>query len=286
VDGNEWLAARFEDHRAHLRGVALRMLGSLGDVDDAVQEAWLRLSRSDVSDVRDLGRWLTTVVARVCRDMLRSRTARREHPLDPAEVGTSRENDPAYEAVLNDSVGLALLVVLDTLDPAERLAFVLHDVFAVPYAEIAPLVDRSPAATKMLASRARRRVRHADPITGADDLRQRAVVRAFLAASRDGDFEALLALLDPDVVFRADDTARQAGAPADLRGSRAVATRFAGHARGTRLALIDGTVGAVWTFRGTPRGVFRFTLADGRITAIELVGDPDHLARLELTVLP
>jgi RNA polymerase sigma factor (sigma-70 family) len=289
VDEREWLAGRFEHHRAQLRAVALQMLGSAGEADDAVQEAWLRLSRSDVSGVQNLGRWLTTVVARVCLDMLRSRTARREEPLDASAldaIGSSAdEGDPAQQAVLNDSVGLALLVVLDTLEPAERLAFVLHDVFAVPYAEIALLLERSTAAAKMLASRARRRVRHAEMITGSDDIRHRGIVRAFLAASRDGDFAALLALLDPDVVFRADQTARQAGAPGDLHGARAIATQFSGRARGARLALINGAAGAVWAPGGKPRGAFAFTVANGQIVAIELVADPEHLAQLDVAIL-
>jgi RNA polymerase sigma factor (sigma-70 family) len=289
VDEREWLVGQFESNRSQLRAVALRMLGSGVEAEDAVQEAWLRLSRSDVSDVQNLGRWLTTVVARVCLDMLRSRTARREAPLDPSDIdavdGPVHEGDPAQEAVLNDSVGLALLVVLDTLEPAERLAFVLHDVFAVPYAEIAPLVERSTAAAKMLASRARRRIRETDLITGSDDVRHRGIVQAFLAASRDGDFEALLALLDPDAVFRADQTGRQVGAPGDLHGAPAIAANFSGRALGTRLALINGAAGAVWAPGGKPRGAFAFTVADGRIVAIELVADPDHLARLDVTIL-
>ena len=262
MDERDWLAERFEHHRTHLRGVAWRMLGSSSEADDAVQEAWLRLSRSDVSGVQDLGRWLTTVVARVCLDLLRSRGARREeHLVDSAleaveSLGTGP--DPAQETLLTESVGQALLVVLDTLAPAERLAFVLHDIFAVPYAEIAPLVDRNTAATKMLASRARRRVRGGDLVTGGDAPGQRAVVRAFLAASRNGDFDALLALLDPDVAFRADRTARQAGAPAGLNGGDAVARQFSGRARGARLALINGAVGAVGP-AGAGRGV-RFHL--------------------------
>jgi RNA polymerase sigma factor (sigma-70 family) len=289
VDEREWLAERFEHHRAQLRLCALQMLGSAGDADDAVQEAWLRLSRSDVSGVQNLGRWLTTVVARVCLDMLRTRAARREEPLGAsalAAAGPAADaDDPAQEAVLNDSVGLALLVVLDTLQPAERLAFVLHDVFAVPYAEIAPLLDRSTAATKMLASRARRRVRQAGMITGSDDIRHRGIVRAFLAASRDGDFAALLTLLDPDVVLRADQTARQAGAPGDLHGARAVAAQFSGRARGARLALINGAAGAVWAPGGKPRGAFAFTVANGRVVAIELVADPERLGRLDVAIL-
>jgi RNA polymerase sigma-70 factor (ECF subfamily) len=289
VDERDWLAERFEHHRSRLRAVALRMLGSASEADDAVQEAWLRLSRSDVSGVQDLGRWLTTVVGRVCLDLLRSREARREEPVAGPVPDTIQPptygGDPAEEALLGESVGLALLVVLDTLAPAERLAFVLHDIFAVPYAEIAPLVDRSTTAAKMLASRARRRIRQGGTVADSSTPRQRAVVQAFLAASRNGDFDALLALLDPDVVFRADRTARQAGAPADLDGAAAVAGKFCGRARGARLALINGAAGAVWAPGGKPAGAFRFTLASGRIVAIELIADPERLAQLHLTIL-
>lgn len=291
MDESEWLAERFEHHRTRLRGVALRMLGSAGEADDAVQEAWLRLSRSDVSDVQDLGRWLTTVVGRVCLDLLRSRGARREDPVAGPDLETieplahAHEHDPAEEALLNESVGLALLVVLDTLAPAERLAFVLHDIFAVPYAEIAPLVDRSVAATKMLASRARHRVRQGGTIAGPGAPDQYAVVRAFLAASRNGDFDALLALLDPDAVFRSEKTNRPAGAPPELDGAQAVATGFCGRTRGVRPASIDGAAGAVWAPGGRTVGAFCFTLAAGRIVAIELVADPERLARMDVTIL-
>jgi RNA polymerase sigma-70 factor (ECF subfamily) len=265
------------------------MLGSASEADDAVQEAWLRLSRSDVSGVQDLGRWLTTVVGRVCLDLLRSREARREDSvagpaLDTVQPSAHAKN-PEEEALLNESVGLALLVILDTLTPAERLAFVLHDIFAVPYAEIAPLIDRSTAATKMLASRARGRVQQDGAGTGSGTPDQRAVVRAFLAASRNGDFDALLALLDPDVVFRADRKARQAGFPADLNGAAEVADRFCGRALGVRLALINGADGAAWAPGGKPTGAFRFTLASGRIVAIELIADPEHIAELNVTIL-
>src|SRR5256712_10831501 len=223
MDEHEWLAERFEANRTHLRAVAFRMLGPLSEADDAVQEPWLHLSRSDTGGVENLGGWLTTIVARVCLDMLRSRESRREEPLgvhvpDPI---VSREDgiDPEHEALLADSVGLALLVVLDTLNPAERLAVVLHDLFAVPLAEIAPIVGRSPTAARQLASRARRRVQGAATVPDADLFRQREVVDAFLAASRGGDFDALLAVLDPDVVIRADRAALQTGAPTDARGS-------------------------------------------------------------------
>ncbi|HEX6675196.1 MAG TPA: sigma-70 family RNA polymerase sigma factor [Actinomycetes bacterium] len=284
----DWLAERFEEHRSHLRGVAYRMLGSPSEADDAVQEAWLRLARADTSGVENLGGWLTTVVGRVCLDMLRSRSSRREQPLEapaPASVASRADGpDPEQEALLADSVGLALLVVLDTLTPAERLAFVLHDMFAVPFDEIAPIVGRSPGAAKMLASRARRRVQQAGGVPAADRGRQRAVVEAFLAAARGGDFDALLALLDPDVVVRADRAAADTGAP-EVRGARAVASTFAGRARAAKLALVDGAVGAVWAPGGRPRVVFAFTVKDGRIVAIDTLADPERLRELDLTVL-
>jgi RNA polymerase sigma factor (sigma-70 family) len=284
----DWLARRFEAHRGHLRAVAYRMLGSSSEADDAVQEAWLRLSRSDTSAVDNLGGWLTTVVARVCLNMLQARTARREDPVGedlPDAVATRREgDDPEQRALEADSVGLALLVVLDTLTPAERLAFVLHDLFAVPFEEIAPIVERSPAATRQLASRARRRLQGAPP-PDADLARRRAVVDAFLAASREGDFEALVALLDPGVVLRADRAAVRAGASTEVRGAAAVAGTFSGRARAARSALVDGVPGAVWAAGGRPRVVFGFTITDGRIVQIDLLADPDHLARLELAVL-
>jgi RNA polymerase sigma factor (sigma-70 family) len=284
----DWLARRFEAHRGHLRAVAYRMLGSSSEADDAVQEAWLRLSRSDTSAVDNLGGWLTTVVARVCLNMLQARTARREDPVGgdlPDAVATRREgDDPEQQALEADSVGIALLVVLDTLTPAERLAFVLHDLFAVPFEEIAPIVERSPAATRQLASRARRRLQGAPP-PDADLARRRAVVDAFLAASREGDFEALVALLDPGVVLRADRAAVRAGASTEVRGAAAVAGTFSGRARAARSALVDGVPGAVWAAGGRPRVVFGFTITDGRIVQIDLLADPDHLARLELAVL-
>src|SRR5437870_5514180 len=227
MDSRDWLAERFEESRAHLRAVAYRMLGSGSEADDAVQEAWLRVSRSDPSDVENLGGWLTTIVARLCLDMLRSRTARREEPLDAdvlgPVVGREDSTDPEREALLADAVGPALLVVLETLAPSERVAFVLHDMFDLPFDEIAPIVGRTPAAARQLASRARRRVQGAAAVPDADLTRQRAVVDAFLAASRGGDFDALLAVLDPDVVLRADGTAVQAGASKEVRGAAAVA---------------------------------------------------------------
>jgi RNA polymerase sigma-70 factor (ECF subfamily) len=278
------LADRFEAHRSRLRGVAYRMLGSLPEADDAVQEAWLRLSRADAGSVENLGGWLTTVVARVCLDVLRSRTARREESLDAgAAVAAARRTDggdPEQEAVLADSVGLALLVVLDTLTPAERLAFVLHDMFAVPFDEIAPLVGRTPAAARQLASRARRRVQGAAVPLDADQTRQRTVVDAFLAAARGGDFAGLLTVLDPEVVFRADAVAVRMGSAPLVRGAAAVAERFSGQARAARPALVDGAVGAVWAPGGTPRVVLAMTIADGRIVAIEAIADLSRLSKL------
>ncbi|WP_406271485.1 sigma-70 family RNA polymerase sigma factor [Streptomyces sp. NBC_00191] len=289
MDENDFLAERFEEHRARLRAVAYRMLGSSGEADDAVQEAWLRLSRSEADAIENLGGWLTTVVARVCLNMLRSRDTRREDPWDAhrPEPAADREDiaDPEHQALLADSVGLALLVVLDTLAPAERLAFVLHDMFAVPFDEIAPIVERTPAATRQLASRARRRVQGAETAPETDVTRQREVVDAFLAASRGGDFDALLTLLDPDVVLRADSAAVRSGAGA-ARGAQAVAHTFAGRAQAARPALINGAAGLVWAPGGQPRVVFGFTIAaDGRIVAIDIVADPGGLGRLDLEVL-
>jgi RNA polymerase sigma factor (sigma-70 family) len=279
------LAERFEAHRPHLRAVAYRMLGSAAEADDAVQEAWLRASRAGADDVDNLGGWLTTVVARVCLNQLRSRRARPEAPLDDqaAELADGGP-DPEAEAVLADAVGPALLVVLDTLSPAERLAFVLHDLFAVPFGEIAEILGRSEAAVRQLASRARRRVQGAEAPEG-DRARQRLVVEAFLAASREGDFEALLSLLDPQVVVRADAAAVAAGAEAEVRGARAVAGTFTGRARFARPALVDGAVGAVWAPGGRPRVVFAFTVRDGRVAEIRLLADPERLAGLDLVPL-
>jgi RNA polymerase sigma-70 factor (ECF subfamily) len=282
---NEWLTAEFDANRRHLQAVAYRMLGSQTEADDALQETWIRLHRSDTSDVANLGGWLTTVVARVCLDMLRSRTTRREEPM--AHVGADPVDetvDPEDATLIAESIGPALLVVLETLTPPERVAFVLHDLFAVPFDEIAPIVGRSPAAARQLASRARRRVQGA-PAGAADRSRQRAVVDAFLAARRGGNFDALLALLDPDVVLRADEPTVQSGAPAELRGAQDVATRFAGQARGARPALIDGAVGLVWMQGGQPRVVFDLTIVGERIAAIELLSDPVLLDGLELTML-
>jgi RNA polymerase sigma factor (sigma-70 family) len=292
MDERDYLTDRFEANRPHLRAVAYRMLGSVNEADDAVQEAWLRLDRSDTSAIENLGGWLTTVVARVALDMLRSRTARREQPLGthvPQPI-VSRENDvdPEHQALLADSVGLALLVVLETLAPAERLAFVLHDMFAVPFDEIAPIVDRSPAAARQLASRARRRVRGAAPVPDADVARQRELLDAFLAAARGGDFDALVATLDPDVVLRADRGALRPGASREVRGARAVAEQvraFARLARFARPALVNGAAGFVVAPRGRPVAVAGFTVARGKIVEIDLLADPARLRDLDLTVL-
>ncbi len=284
----DYLADRFEEHRTHLRAVAYRMLGSVGEVDDAVQEAWLRLGRVDTEGIDNLGGWLTTVVARVCLDMLRSRTSRREEPFTPdapeaVATGTLGSN-PEQEALLADSVGLALLVVLDKLTPAERLAFVLHDMFAVPFEEIAPIVGRSAEATRQLASRARRRVRGGgtpDP----DLVQQREVVDAFLAALRGGDFEGLLAVLDPDLVVRAD---MPSGAPTEIRGAAVWAKGAVayGHmARVVRPALVNGAVGLVMAPQGRLVRALRFTMANGKITEIEVIADPARLGELEVSIV-
>ena len=289
MQDHDWLAERFEANRTNLRAVAYRMLGSVNEADDAVQEAWLRLSRADTSDVENLGGWLTTVVARVSLDVLRSRASRREEPMTlhlPEPIAPDDGGvDPEHEAVVADAVGLAMLVVLDTLAPAERVAFVLHDMFAVPFDEIAPIVGRSPEATRQLASRARRRVQGATTDPAADRARQRSVVDAFLAAAREGRFEALLTLLDPDVVLCADPAAVQMGTPEELRGARAVAEMFSGRARAARPALVDGAVGLVWMQRGRPQMVFGFTIAEGTVVQIELVADPGRIEELDLTVL-
>jgi RNA polymerase sigma-70 factor, ECF subfamily len=289
MDEHDWLAEQFEANRAHLRAVAYRMLGSLSEAEDAVQETWLHLSRSDTSNVSNLGGWLTTVVARVCLNMLHARESRREESLEasvPAPI--TREPggiDPEQEALLADSVGLALLVVLDTLSPAERLAFVLHDIFAVPFDEIAPIVERSPTAARQLASRARRRVRGAPKVQEADLTTSREVVDAFLSASRDGDFDALLVVLDPDVVFRADRAAVSAGASGEIRGAPAVARQLSGRAQFARPVLVNGAVGVVVAPRGRLVLLLRLTIRHGKIVAIDAVADPAHLHRLRLSVL-
>jgi RNA polymerase sigma-70 factor (ECF subfamily) len=289
MDEHDWLAERFEEHRTHLLAVAYRILGSRSEADDAVQDAWLRLSRADTSGVENLGGWLTTVVARVCLNMLRSRQSRCEelvgaHLPEPVK-GREEPTDPEYEALMADSIGLALLVVLDTLTPAERLAFVLHDMFDVPFDQIAPIVERSPAAARQLASRARRRIQGSATPAGTDPNRQREVVAAFLTASRGGDFDALLALLDPDVVLRADRVAVQMGASREVRGAAAVADTFSGRATTAQPALVNGAAGAVWASNGKPRVVFSFTITHGKITVIELVADPERLRHLDLAIL-
>jgi RNA polymerase sigma factor (sigma-70 family) len=292
VDERECLAERFEENRSRLRAVAYRMLGSLSEADDAVQESWLRLSRSDTGVVENLGGWLTTVVARVCLDMLRSRSSRREESLgthvpDPI-VGRGDGFDPEHEVLLADSVGLALLVVLETLAPAERLAFVLHDLFAVPFEEIAPIVGRSPTAARQLASRARRRVQGAPTVPDADLTRQREVVDAFLAASRSGDFDALLAVLDPDVVLRLDRGAVPPGASKEVRGASAVVKlgfRLSGLGWLPQPALVNGAPGIVVTRDGRPFSVMGFTVRRGKIVAIDILADPARLRRLDLGVL-
>ncbi|HET6566423.1 MAG TPA: sigma-70 family RNA polymerase sigma factor [Rhodothermales bacterium] len=285
MDERDWLAERFEGHRSHLQGVAYRMLGSLDEADDAVQETWLRLSRSDTSGIENLGGWLATVVARVCLDVLRSRKSRREEPLSARVPEPITAHDPEQEALLADSVGLALLAVLDTLTPPERVAFVLHDLFDLPFGEIAPIVGRSQAAARQLASRARRRVQGANSASGADLSHRREIVEAFLAASRKGDFEALLAVLDPEVLLRADPAAVQIGAAKEVRGAAAVADTFSGRAAAARLALVDGAVGAIWAPGGRPRVAFSFEITHGKIVGIDLVADPERLGRLELRML-
>jgi len=293
MDENEWLADRFEDHRAHLRAVAYRMLGSLTEADDAVQDTWLRLSRSGADGVENLGGWLTTIVARVCLNMLRSRTTRREEALgvhlpDPV-ISPPGVLQPDEEAVLADSVGLALLVVLDTLSPAERLAFVLHDMFQLPFEEIAPMVGRSSTAARQLASRARRRVKGADlPAADPDLARQRDVVDAFFLAARGGDLGALVTLLDPDVVLRADFGARRPAASRVVRGAAAVARQAVlGALPGADLhpALVNGAAGAVVTVGGRPFAVLGFTVAEGRILEIDAIADPERVRRVAAAVL-
>lgn len=284
---NDTLAEAFEANRKHLRGVAYRMLGSRAEADDAVQEAWLRLARADVSAVDNLGGWLTTVVARVCLDMLRSRSSKGEESLDvPAHEATTTgaaDADVENELILADSVGLALLVVLETLTPAERVAFVLHDMFDLSFDEIAPIVGRTPVAARQLASRARRRVQGSREEGSPDRDRQRRIVDAFLAASRGGDFAALLEVLDPDVVYRAPPGPE--GWPSFLRGAQDVATMFRGRARGARPALIGGEAGLVWAPGGKVRVAFKFTTVEDHITAIELIADPATIQELGVEIV-
>ena len=280
-------AEQFEEHRPHLEAVAYRMLGSVGEAEDAVQEAWLRLNRADRDAIENLGGWLTTVVSRVSIDMLRARRARREDHTPEPIVEVDEERGPEQEALLADSVGLALMVVLETLSPAERLAFVLHDMFAMPFDEIAALVDRSPDAARQLASRARRRVQGADTVSGADVARQREVVDAFLAALRGGDFDGLIAVLDPDVLVRTDATVARGGTQ-EVRGARNWAKGAVAFGRGARYAqpaLVNGTVGLVVAPRGRLFRVLSFTFAGGKIAQVEVIGDPVRLQALELAVL-
>jgi RNA polymerase sigma factor (sigma-70 family) len=297
MDQSDWLAERFQEHRARLRAVAYRMLGSPSEADDAVQEAWVRFSRTDTSAVENLGSWLTTVVSRVCLNMLQARQARPEAPYGEQvpELATVHPGaDPEYEAVLADSVGLALMVVLDTLTPAERVTFVLHDIFAVPFEEIAPIVGRSTQAARQLASRARHRVQGREADRNGDRRRRSKLVAAFLAAARHGDFSALLAVLDPDVGLRADSVAvhmaiaRHAqGAPPlseEIRGREAVAEVFAGRAAAAQAALIDGDPGAVWAPEGRARAAFVMRWSEGRIVEIEIVADPRRLRTLEIVL--
>ena len=294
MNETEWLAGQFERHRPHLRAVAYRMLGSLTEADDAVQDTWLRLSRSGAADVENLGGWLTTITARVCLNMLRSRTLRREEPLgvhipDPV-ISPDGVTQPEEQALLADSVGLALLVVLDTLTPDERLAFVLHDMFDLPFAEIAAMLGRTPAAAKQLASRARRHVQGAGtPAPDPDPARQREVVDAFFAAGRRGDFDALVALLHPDVVLRADFGARRPAASVVTRGAEAVARQALLRARAAARvhpALVNGAPGVVITMRGRPFAVMSFTVTDGKIAEIDTIADPERVRRIAAAVLP
>lgn len=296
MERTDWLAKHFEENRRHLKAVAYRMLGSLGEADDAVQEAWIRLSRSESDDIENLGGWLTTVVARICLDMLRSRKLRREAFLDDdaRALPDERTKTPEADLLVAESIGQALLVVLDTLTPAERIAFVLHDLFDFPFEEIAPIIDRSEPATRQLASRARRKVRGATS-PEEDTARQRDVVSAFLTASRDGDFDALLRLLHPDVVLRADETAvkvaeanNSRGAPQfkrEISGARNVANTFKGKAAAVQLALLDGMVGATWCPKEKPVVVFCFSLENGKISAIDIVMEPGKLSNIDIELI-
>ncbi|HEX5369311.1 MAG TPA: sigma-70 family RNA polymerase sigma factor [Dehalococcoidia bacterium] len=289
---DEWLAQRFEADRTRLQGVAYRLLGSAGEADDAVQEAWLRLSRADTSEVENLSGWLTTVVARVCLDMLRSRRSRHEEPLALAGESIPDAADPEREAVLAESVGLAMLAVLQRLAPAERVAFVLHDVFGVSFDEIAAIVGRTPVATRQLASRGRRRVQGTPEDGHATDVaRHRHVVEAFFRASRAGDLQALLAVLDPDVVLRADEAALRMGVrsgflTSELYGAEAVAGKFSGAAQAAQVALVDGVPGAVWASGGRTIVVFGFTVRDGKVAEIDLIADADRVGRSKVEILP
>ncbi|CAN7566495.1 sigma-70 family RNA polymerase sigma factor [Pararhizobium sp. LjRoot238] len=285
MDEKKFLAEKFEADRGRLKAAAYRMLGSRSEAEDAVQEAWLRLGRSDLSEIGNLSGWLTTVVARICLDMLRARKSRREEPYGPhvPEPSTSAD-DAEHEALLADSVGAALLIVLETLTPAERLAFVLHDMFAVPFDEIAPIVDRSPEAARQLASRARRRVQGARTAANANRGDQRRIVEAFLAASRGGDFEALLAVLDPNVVFRADVAAVRLGSQAEIKGAAAVANTFKGRALGAKPAFVDDGFGLIVEVGGQLRVILRLAIRDGRIAEVQAIADPERLGQIDFTL--
>jgi RNA polymerase sigma factor (sigma-70 family) len=286
VDELQWEAERFEENRAYLRSIAYRMLGSRSEAEDAVQETWLRLSRSDVGEVANLRAWLTAVVARVCLDLLRSRKSRSEETFD-ASMSRHNANDhmtPEQTTMLADSIGVALLVVLETLTPAERVAFVLHDMFDVPFEQIAGIIGRSPMAARQLASRARRRVQGANAPSEPDSRMRQRIIDAFLTASRQGNFDALLGLLDPDVVVRADAAAVRMGASAEVRGAAAVAETFKGRATAAQAALVDGHAGLVWVHNGQPRVVFTFTIREGKIAAIDLIGDRQQLHRFRIAM--
>ncbi|HWR13372.1 MAG TPA: sigma-70 family RNA polymerase sigma factor [Terriglobales bacterium] len=299
MDQHGWLSEQFEENRSRLRGLAYRMLGSLPEAEDAVQEAWLRLNRVDAGSVENLGGWLTTVVSRVCLDMLRSRKSRREDPIEGQAIEPStlrgKGEDPESEAVLADSVGVALLVVLNTLSPAERLVFVLHDLFAIPFDEIAAIMGRSPAAAKQLASRARRRVQGSPAPSDADRVRQRKVVDAFLRAARSGDLEGLLAVLDPDAAIRIDGAARMAGGapdaadtPRELRGASTWARQFIALSRGlpaVHAALIDGSVGLILATGGKLSRALTFNFRNDKVTRIEVIAEPGRLRELDIAVL-
>ena len=289
----EWLADKFEENRSHLRAVAYRMLGSLNEADDAVQEAWLRLSRSDAGTIENLGGWLTTVVSRVCLDMLRSRTSRREEELDiqvaVPPVNSEAGRNPEQETLLADSIGAALLIVLDRLHPAERLAFVLHDMFAISFDEIASILGRSPEAARQLASRARRRVQGAPSVPRTTLMQQRRVVDAFLDALRRGDFEGLVAVLDPEIVVRIDEAAARPGAPREIHGAEnwakgaiAFSQQLAGE---VQPMLVNGEVGLVWAPGGHVFRLLRFSFADGKIATADVIADPARLSAFDLAVL-
>jgi len=285
MDEKDFLARQFDNHRGHLRAVAYRVLGSAAEAEDAVQETWLRLARTDAAGIDNLGGWLTTVVARVCLDVLRVRKSRREEPMGAGIPELASEEATDQEAILADSVGIALLVVLNKLKPAERVAFVLHDMFDLPFEEIAPIVGRSPAAARQLASRARRRVQGARPDSELDAARRREIVDAFLAASKSGDLKGLLRVLDPDVVLRADAVAVRMGGQPEIRGADAVAATFKGRAQAAKPALIDGALGLAVAFHGQLRIVLRLTFAGGKIAGIEALADPERLKQLAVTPL-